>query len=144
MTDLTPQEYRDEIRKLMAEVGPKASCYTFIATAIDEPKLWGATFYLQGMIVSGPSIFETADTLEELLAALKFKLAERDRKLRAEAVSKMALDIISVTAASGTCTRARLCDEGWMESHINEYGEAAVAMANEIAQRRQFAIVEGE
>lgn len=141
MTDLTPQEYRDEIRKLTAELGPKAYCYTHIRDGCG--KLWGATFYPQGMD-RRPRIIESADTLEELLAALKARLAEYSSTFAAEAVDRMALDIISITAASGSCTTARLRDKDWTDAQIAEYGAAAVAMANEIAQRRQFGITDPE
>lgn len=143
MTDLSFAEYREGCLALEREIGPKANIYTSLS---DRGKFVSGSIYPYGM--GGPTRNEDgylrleADTLRELLDALRSKWAEYEESHRTRTIRKMSLAIIRITAELGECTDAALRNCGEFDpGQIKRYGEQACADANDIAGRGPFKII---
>jgi hypothetical protein len=138
---MTPIENRENIQKLLPEIGLKAELFTSIQTGSIHEKLYTASLYPLGISARSEEGYlrVNADTLAELWDQVHSGwLAHRERH-RQQITRKMALAIIQITADFGECTDAAL-RTAFAPSEIKSYGTEACAAANAMAACGPFSI----
>jgi hypothetical protein len=135
---MTPTEINDELKAIKNEAGIRA----WVDVAINPDrgeKFVSATLYPFGVGRDEGYVNVTDTTFEGAIRLLKETWASRREQHRAEAIKRMALAIIRHTADHGECTDAALRNE-FEPNVVEEYAEAAVAKANEMAANGPFKV----
>lgn len=124
------------LRALGASAGPKAS----ISFSVEPDKCY-IYFRPTGWDTGSPFILGDGVTFDECLSAATSKWEAMAQRVHAETVKKLALAIIRITHEIGECTDASLRTE-FSADEIRHYGTESIGLANSMAERGPFSIVE--
>lgn len=128
-----------ETREIAKAFGPNAYVSLSVSNQEIADQCVYAVFYPEG-VCGGHQIYMRAGTFEDALTALREKIATESSLIRANRTREMALKIITTTFETGSCSDAALRGHGFSQSEIDMLGEDATAQANDMSDRRPFAI----
>lgn len=130
---------RAKLNALREEVGPKS--YVNFSVVADERGESYLSLYVRG-IAQGCDIFEYGTSFEECLEKVTARWREIEANYRADAIKRMALTIIRLTAELGECSDAALLAEfDFDATEVSNYGREACELANSMAANGPFKIV---
>lgn len=134
-------EAYDALMELKGEIGPSADISIYLSTSDLRKTPLSATIYAGGLMQRTPNFRCEGSDLRQVIADLRAGWAgfqdEHARRMTAD----MALEIIRITDAHGTCTDAALRGDKFSVGDVARWGAAACAKANEMAGRGPFEIV---
>jgi hypothetical protein len=136
---MTPKEVQDALRALSDEIGPHAYVNAYIAGEDRGDPIYLAV-YPNGITKSDLYFAAQGDDWVTVIAAARAQWAEHKDEHRKQAVTKMALEIIRITHAFGSCTEAQLRGDVFTAADIAAYGADAVSEANKMADNGPFSI----
>lgn len=140
---MTPKEAQAAFAEFEREVGPDAEVYPSLETKASRPP-YCCTVYPSGITCNDLTYRVTGADWPELLAAARAKWDEHKVRHRAQAVRKMALEVIRITHELGACSEAALRGAKFCAADIAAYGEEACATANSMASNGPFSITPSE
>lgn len=134
---MTPKEIHDAVKALAKEIGPNAHVSLDVNTDHEA-----AVVGFCRPSWKGDYIIVYADDWTGAMDQLRAKWAEISADVHRQAIRKMALEIIRITADIGSCHDAALRDAGFSNDEIERYGGDACDDANRIASNGPFSITE--
>jgi hypothetical protein len=136
---MTPKQAKAEFLAFRREVGPRAELYATVEMDGGHNALY-CSIYPSGMGAHDLMFRVKADDWPELIAEARAKWAEHKDRHRAQSINKMALEIIRITHAFGSCTEAQLRGTKFTAEDIAAYGAEACSEANKMAANGPFSI----
>lgn len=140
MSAMTPAEARNRFDALALKIGPKAHWYCHLSSYRREKPL-GFSINPKESYSSGALYSCSGDTWEELVEAAEAGWVAHCDEHRRRTTLDMALAIIRITDAVGTCTDQALRAE-FDATDVKRFGGDACAKANEMAGRGPFEIAQ--
>jgi hypothetical protein len=136
---MTPIEAKAAVSAFRTSVGPKADVSVSVNDRYEKFALSGSLWPF-GIGKGSGYLRVEGDSFEEVIDLLTAKWSEHAAEHRTQAIKKMALKIISLTADFGQCSDAALREE-FDAGQIASLGEEACALANSMAGKGPFAIL---
>lgn len=139
--DYTITEIRAELIRIQARV--KAGAYVGVSSTVGAYRraAVAASCYPNG-IGQSESFRVEGENFRDALKKLEAAWEERQDTYTAETIRKMALAIISTTLDLGSCSDAALRGQGFSQGDIDRLGGRACDVANEMAGKGPFEIVQ--
>lgn len=133
----TIQEMHADIVALKNEIGGKADVY-FTFSSSDQPRI---SVYQNGIGSSGGIRFsDHGFDFDAMIAKARAWWVEKSEKAHAETVRRMALAVMETHLDRGDCDDAALRAKGFTQQQIDQFGTAACAEAEKLADSRPFLI----
>lgn len=128
------------LTELQSQVGPQARISVHLSTSRDDLPLYAA-IYAHGYRQTSPSFACQGSDLRQIVTDLRAGWSGFQEEHARRMTADMALEIIRITDAQGTCTDAALRGDKFTVADVARWGAAACAKANEMAGRGPFEIV---
>lgn len=139
---MTPKEIQAALCALRAHVGPNADVTFTIEDREHRAPIYAAIYaFGVGSHERDGFLSLHAETVEDALAQLRSQWEAHRLQFEGKTINRMALAIIEITAANGTCSDAALRTAKFSERDIATLGAQACAAANIMAEKGPFEIV---
>lgn len=137
---MTPTEARNFCRQFERTIGPRAKVWMSLTDRLDEKNALDISIY-RNWPGSDAEVKFKCDDFEEACLLVEKNWQARKLELDEAHIKRLAIEIIKITDAKGTCTEADLrCLYYFSDKDVTEFGPAACDVANRMAGRGPFAI----
>ena len=129
------QARMDALRKT---VGPKAQVSLVMTNGFYSDSFVSVLIYPSDMMRD--PIHANGDSFEDVFRNADEIVAKHAENFARETVRKLAIAVIRITHETGGCTDAQLRGDGFHADEVTRFCEAAVALANQMAEAGPFTV----
>lgn len=132
-------EVYSALNELQKRVGPNA--YVTLSITAKNGATVNVSIYPRGILRSGEPIRAEGSSFEAALTAANNVWNDYHAKFHRDTIRRMALKIVDLTHANGTCERSALRMD-FTDDTIKQLGDEACALAGEMAAGAPYSIID--